>query len=117
MANALIRGLHQYHAERESRQPRPAKIDVAIVVPDLRTARKIKRSCAVITPKNWQGTAVLHALVASEGSIDEEMRVFLASLRIFNPVDLDVIYPDELEIGWSQETLPPKGPKVVPSST
>ena len=109
MANALIRGLHEYAAEREARQPRPAKIDVAIIVPDMRTARAIKRHVAVITPKNWKGRAVLHALIASDMDISEEMRVFLASLRMFNPVDLDVVYPEELEIGWQQEPIPASG--------
>ena len=106
MASPLIRGLFQYHSDREDRKPRPAKIDVAIIVPDMRTARRIKRSVAVITPKSWQGTAILHTLIASE-DLDEDLRVFLASLRIFNPVDLDVVYPVEMELGWDQTTLPP----------
>ena len=110
MASALIRGLHQYKADREARIPRPAQIDVAICVADMKTARRIKRSTAVITPKNWQGSAVLHVLVGNGSDFEDEYRVFLASLRLFNPHDLDIVYPHEMEIGWSQEPTPSKSP-------
>ncbi|RLA39953.1 MAG: hypothetical protein DRR06_18245 [Gammaproteobacteria bacterium] len=103
MASALIRGLLRYAAERESRQPRPAEIGVAICVPDMKTARRIKNTTALIVPMNWKGTTRLHVLVGNETQIPNEIRVLLASLRIVNPIDLNVIYPVEMEIGWSQE--------------
>jgi len=106
MASALIGGLLRYHAERELRQPRPAEIHIAILVQDMKTARHVKRTAAVVTPKRWQGTAVLHVLVGNRSGLSDEMRVFLASLRLFNPQDLDMVYHTELEIGWQQDTMP-----------
>ena len=117
MASPLIRGLFAYKADREARLPKPATIDVAIIVPDMRTARMVKRKCAVITPKNWKGSARMHVLLANDKGIDEEMRVFLASLRMFNPDDLQLVYPIEMEIGWSQEPIPLSESPVARSST
>jgi len=102
----LLRRLHEYAEWRERRKPKPARIDVAICVPDMKTARRIKNNTAVITPANWKGEAVLHVLVGNETDIPNELRVLLASLRFVDHKQLDVIYPYEMEIGWQQETLP-----------
>lgn len=116
MASHLTRGLHAYRAHREGRLPRPTDIHVAVCVADMKTARRIKNSTAVITPANWKGTAVLHVLVGNATEIDDQMRVLLASLRLFNPRDLDLIYPVEMEIGWNPD-LSPKSTTARSSST
>ena len=106
MATHLLQGLRSYSAEREIRQPPKTTVHVAICVPDQKLARKVKRDIRVLAQPNWPGSVKMHILVGNESGLDDEMRVLLASLRMVNHHDLDLIHDTELEIGWTDEPRP-----------
>jgi hypothetical protein len=93
----------QYANRREMHRPPKTKLHIALCARDEKTARLLKRNVAVIVPATWPGEVRTHVLIGNDTGIDEKLRVTLADLQWAMHEDLDLIYPEELELGWANE--------------
>ncbi len=89
--------------------PAPVTLHIACVVPDLRQLAVLKQNMWLIKPHDWDGKVQLHILVQRKGVTNDDLiyRHALVNLGLVTPQTAALQYPEEIELGWSDENAPP----------
>lgn len=91
-----------------------SKLHIALCVPDLKQFGILKKSAFLIQdPERRDVELVLHILVAKQGTnpIEQISAFALTRLGLIAPSVAQIQYPDELQIGWSDDTAPINDPE------
>jgi len=115
VSNIVSGDPHQEMAQRPldavdvpTNRPR-SKLHIALCVPDLKQFGILKQSAFLIQdPERRDVELVLHVLVTKKGTepIEQISAFALTRLGLIAPSVAKIQYPDELQIGWSDDTAP-----------
>ena len=94
------------HGEEDRLSPTRAVLHVALVVPDLKLYGILRNAAWLIQPVGWDGTIKLHIIQQRPNTEPEELinRFALATLGLVTPEVAALQYPEEIEIGWNDDT-------------
>jgi hypothetical protein len=83
-------------------------IHLALVVPDIKIFGSLKRNAYILKPHDLETQVKLHVLVQRKQQSEEEI-IFafaLTQLGLVEPKVANLQYPEEIDLGWSDEDAP-----------
>jgi hypothetical protein len=94
----------------ESEQPAEAHqpLHIALVVPDIGTYQRLRKKVWVIKPAGYKDDIKIHFLLQGKDKTDSELTFSFAltDLGLITPEVGQIQYPENIELGWSDDTAP-----------
>jgi hypothetical protein len=93
---------YQLLRRKQSQIRRDRELHFAIVVPDRRTFNYIVGKCFAVVPKRWFGSLHAHVVLNKTMDLSWQQRVTLADLKMVSHVELGLVEPIEVTLGWPE---------------
>ena len=84
------------------------ELHLALVVPDLKSYGVLRKHSWLIKPPNFKGLVKVHVLLQKPKTTEQEL-IFahaLTALGLVDPATARLQYPEEIELGWEDDTAP-----------